>query len=62
MGADKRCCVMEIALDGIDEMEDMFRQFPERMPKNASVKNAIWAAHHFHSIYKILFYILTRTK
>lgn len=62
MCADKKYCAMETALDGIDEMQDIFRQFPERMPKSATLKNAIWAAHHFHAIYIILFYILTRLK
>lgn len=62
MPAEKKYCSMELALDGIDEMQDILKEYPDRMPKSDVLKIHLWTAKHICVIYKILFYILTRVK
>lgn len=62
MDAGKKYCAMEITLNGIDEMENIFQQFPEKLPKSDCEKLMLWAAKQFYTIYRILFYILTRQR
>ena len=62
MSVENRYCAMDSTLEGMDEMQNIIQQFPEKLPKSDCEKLMLWTAKQFYTIYRILFYILTRLK